>query len=147
MATELDIVLWRKYMKEDYTIGHLSMDSEFICDTIEDKVRDYNRDGDLNDLGEAKVYDETAIPFGRYRVTLEMSPKFKRKLPYLHNVKGFEGVLIHSGNTAIDSAGCIIVGRNKAPGLVIDSRKFELLIVSRIEAAVKQGKKVYITIK
>jgi hypothetical protein len=68
------------------------------------------------------VYAQTAIPAGTYRVTVEISPKFGRVLPRLHNVPHFIGILIHSGNTEKDSAGCIIVGDNTAKGKVINSR-------------------------
>lgn len=92
------------------TIGKLYLNDMFICDTLEDVCRDINRDGDLDDTGETKVYGETAIPSGIYKITLEMSPRFKKLLPLLHNVKNYIGVLIHMGNWAKDTHGCILVG-------------------------------------
>lgn len=93
------------------TIGKLSINGTYICDTLEDTCRDLNRDGDLDDKGEQKIYGETAIPSGIYPVIINMSPRFKKLLPRLQNVKGFDGVLIHSGNFAKDTHGCILVGQ------------------------------------
>ena len=67
--------LERKYFKEDYTIGNLYVDGEFFSNTLEDKNRDLNKNGRF-DNGEAKVYGQTCIPFGTYRIIVNMSPKF-----------------------------------------------------------------------
>lgn len=109
--------------REDYTIGRLYVDGEYFCDTLEDKVRDLTR--------ETKVYGKTAIPEGTYEVTLRIqSPRFSQKkqydfckgyLPRLLGVPSFEGVLIHVGNTAADTEGCILVGKNTVKGMVTDS--------------------------
>lgn len=92
------------------TIGKLYVNEVFICDTLEDVCRDTNRDGDLNDAGETKVYGETAIPHGIYKFIINISPRFKKLLPRLLNVAGYDGVLIHSGNIPADTHGCILVG-------------------------------------
>jgi len=92
------------------TIGKLYLNDVFICDTLEDVCRDNNRDGDLNDSGEVKLYGETAIPAGTYPVIINMSPRFKKLLPRLSGIEGYTGVLIHSGNFAKDTHGCILVG-------------------------------------
>lgn len=118
--------LIRKYLKDTYTIGKLYINGVYFCDTVEDKVRDYNKDGDLNDLGETKVYGETAIPYGTYEVEVTYSPKFKRDLPLIKNVPHFEGIRIHRGNYPKDSLGCVLVGENKVKGGVINSTKYEV---------------------
>ena len=92
------------------TIGKLYLNDVFICDTLEDVCRDLNKDGDLNDLGESKIYGETARPSGIYKVIINMSPRFKKLLPRLIDVPGYDGVLIHMGNFAKDTHGCILVG-------------------------------------
>ena len=69
-----------------------------------------------------KVYARTAIPCGTYKITMAHSPRFKRVLPYIHDVPHFLGILIHSGNTDADSAGCILVGKNTIKGKVTESR-------------------------
>jgi hypothetical protein len=129
---------------ESYTIGSLSIDGKKFCDTLEDKVRDLNKNG-VFDGDEKKVYAETAIPYGTYDIVVDYSPKFKRELPRLQNVKHFEGILIHRGNTAEDSAGCILVGENKVKGKVINSTPYEKELVRILKEA--QDRKEPITIK
>ena len=131
----MEIDLRRIARKPTYTIGRLSIDGRYFCDTVEDKDRDLNRNG-VFDGAEKKVYAQTAIPNGRYRVTMGVqSPKFSQRagynwskpngrygmLPRLLNVPHFDGILIHAGSSARSSAGCIIVGRNTVVGGVTDS--------------------------
>ena len=138
--------LERRYLGPQYTIGSLFINGLYFCDTIEDKVRDFNKDGDLLDLGEDKVYGETAIPYGKYDVELSMSPKFKRLLPMVLNVKHFTGIRIHRGNTAKDSHGCILPGENKVRGKVINSTPYEKEIVKLMKEATKRGEAIDIQI-
>lgn len=133
------MVLKRIYKGEDYTIGHIYIDGEYICDTIEDKDRGLTDQMSVQDIKKIKVANQTAIPTGTYKLTIDVvSPRFikklyyysfcKGKLPRLLGVKGFDGILIHKGNTQKDSAGCIIVGYNKEKGKVINSQEaFEIL--------------------
>lgn len=130
---QINLTLKRVALRDNYTIGKLYINNDYFCDTLEDKVRDKNKDGDLNDEGETKVWGETAIPYGVYTVKLSYSPKFKRILPRLFNVPHFEGILIHSGNTAKDSHGCILVGQNKVVGKVINSTATLNLLISELE--------------
>jgi hypothetical protein len=129
----MEIVLNRKWKKPNYTIGTLSIDGKYFCETLEDTDRGLK---DTMSIGEIKTIKKphiTAIPTGAYQVTLNVvSPKFgsrkfykevcNGKVPRLLNVKGFDGVLIHSGNKAEDTDGCILVGRNKVVGQVINSQ-------------------------
>lgn len=125
----MKLKLIRKFLKDTYTIGKLYIDNLYFCDIVEDKVRDYNKDGDLNDIGENKVYGETAIPYGTYKVEVTYSPKFKRDLPLIKDVPHFEGIRIHRGNYTKDSLGCLICGENKIKGGVINSTKYEESLV------------------
>lgn len=140
----MKLELERRFLGESYTIGSLSIDGKKFCDTLEDKVRDLNKNG-VFDGDEKKVYGETAIPYGTYDVVVDYSPKFKRELPRLQNVRHFEGILIHRGNTAEDSAGCILVGENKVKGKVINSTPYEKELVRILKEA--QDRKEPITIK
>lgn len=140
----MKLELKRRFLGESYTIGSLSIDGKKFCDTLEDKVRDLNKNG-VFDGDEKKVYAETAIPYGTYDIVVDYSPKFKRELPRLQNVKHFEGILIHRGNTAEDSAGCILVGENKVKGKVVNSTPYEKELVQILKEA--QDRKEPITIK
>lgn len=137
--------LKRKFFAETYTIGSLFVNGAYFCDTVEDTNRDKNHDGDLNDAGEGKIYAKTCIPFGTYEVIVNLSPKKKRMLPRLLNVPHFDGILIHAGNSADSSAGCIIVGENKVKGGVINSKVYEDKLTKLLLAT--QAKKENITIE
>lgn len=129
-----------------YTIGKMYIDGEYFCDTLEDRVRDLNKNGKF-DNGEVKVAGETAIPYGRYQVVVTMSPKFKRELPRLLNVPNFDGILIHRGNTDKDSAGCLLLGENKVKGKVINSTPYEQKLVSILKDVQNKGEEIWITIE
>lgn len=116
------VTLRRIAFKETYTIGKLYVDGNYFCDVVEDKDRGLYDSMTVDEIKKKKVYGETAIPYGTYKVSITYSPKFKKNLPLVEGVKGFEGIRIHSGNTAKDSLGCIIVGKNKKVGMVLDSR-------------------------
>lgn len=137
--------LERKYFKDTYTIGNLYIDGTFFSDTLEDKNRDLNKNGRF-DNGEKKVFGETCIPFGTYKVVVGMSPRFKRELPRLLDVPSFDGILIHRGNSAADTAGCILVGENKVVGRVINSAFYEKKLVAVIKEAISRGEEVTIEI-
>lgn len=153
----MELKLKRVALKETYTIGKLYVNGTYFCDTIEDKVRDLNKDGDLNDVREGKIPSLTAIPYGKYEITLKVqSPKYslrtnynwcKGYLPRLINVPNFEGILIHAGNTANDSAGCILVGENKIKGGVINSMFTLKKLYSELKDADNRGEKIWITIE
>ena len=118
----MNLKLVRKYRKETYTIGKLYVDGVYFCDTIEDKDRGLDDSMVLADIMVKKKYGETAIPYGTYKVEINYSPKYKRLMPQIMNVKGFGGIRIHSGNTAKDTLGCLIVGKNTKKGMVTESR-------------------------
>ena len=141
----MELRLERKWMKGSYTVGRLYVDGKPFCDTLEDRVADANRNGKF-DGTEKKVYGETAIPYGKYKVFFGWSPKFGRNLPRLLNVTAFEGILIHPGNTAKDSYGCILVGLNTEPGKLTQSRIHSDRLNALIDAAQRRGEPVTIEI-
>jgi hypothetical protein len=146
----MELILIRKYFNEDYTIGKLSADGKYLCDTLEAKVReleDINHDGDFDDSGEGKVYGKTAIPCGRYRVLFTYSLKLKRSLPILQDVYGFTGIRIHKGRLPEHTEGCIILGENKLKGQVLNSAYWETTISNLVRDSINKGDKVFITIK
>jgi len=142
----MELRLRRLYPHENYTIGKLYINGVYFCDTIEDRDRDLNKDGDLNDQDEGKIYGKTAIPCGTYDIILSMSPKFKRVLPLLLNVKHFSGIRIHRGKTAANSAGCIIPGENKIRGGVINSTEYETKLIQLMLDDIYNNKSIRIII-
>ena len=143
----MEIVLDRKYKKDTYTLGEVTIDGVFFSMSLEDKDRGLTQAMSEDEIMGKKVYGETAIPTGRYEVKLTFSNKFKRILPILLNVKGFDGIRIHRLNTAIESHGCIGLGRNSSIGTITESTRFELKIVSLLQEEEKQGNRSFITIK
>ena len=133
----MELLVQRIAKKSDYTIGRLFVDGRYFADTLEDRVREPG----------VKVPGETAIPAGRYRVIVNVSPKFGRELPRLLDVPGFEGILIHAGNSARDSAGCLLVGENREKGRVLNSRKHEVKLTAIIKEAINRGEEVWIEIE
>lgn len=115
------------------TIGRLYINEVFFCDTLEDMCRDINRDGDLNDKGEEKVFAKTAIPSGTYKVIITMSPSFKKMTPRLVDVKGFDGILIHPGNDQIDTHGCILVGLTRKIDFIGQSRDAFIKVMAELD--------------
>jgi hypothetical protein len=122
------LTLKRIILLEDRTIGELYIDGEFFCDTLEDKNRDTNKNGNF-DNEEQKIYGETCIPYGEYKVELTYSPKFKRVLPILQDVPGFSGIRIHRGNYIKDTLGCILVGERSKDNILVHSTPYEIKLV------------------
>ena len=141
----MQLRLERKWLKPTYTVGRLYIDGKLFCNTLEDKVADVNRNGRF-DGPERKVPGETAIPYGTYKVFYGYSPRFGRNLPRLLNVTAFDGILIHPGNTAADSAGCILVGLNTEVGRLTQSRHYSALLNEQIDAAQRNGESITIEI-
>lgn len=147
MKKTLELTVERAWKKPTYTIDRFYIDGAFLCNMIEDRDRGLTQSMSLAEIKSKKVYGETAIPSGRYEVKMTYSPKFKRVLPLICNVPGFDGIRIHRGNTAADSLGCLLPGENKAVGKVINSTKYEKEIVERLTTATEVGMSIFITIK
>ena len=124
--------LERRYKGSKYTIGKLFINDEYFCDTIEDIDRGLKSSMSVEYIKKKKVYAETAIPTGTYKIEMTYSNKFKRILPLLVDVKGFSGIRIHRGNTEKDSSGCIVIGENKVKGKVINSTRYEIALVNKL---------------
>lgn len=153
----MELFLERKYKKSNYTIGKLYINGKYFSNTIEDKDRGLTSNMPEQQIKGLKVYGETAIPTGTYTIDMNtISPKFKDrswakpyggKLPRLLNVKGFEGVLIHVGNTCQDSLGCILMGLNTKKGMVTNSTEYFHKLMKELLAAKLKGEEIKITIK
>lgn len=142
----MNLELKRIARRPNYTIGRLFVNGIYLCDTIEDTDRGLTKDMPLEEIQRIKVKSETAIPTGTYQVILNMSARFKRLLPLLLGVPGYEGIRIHPGNTEKDTEGCILPGLNKVKGQVVESRAQFGKVFSLINDAITAGEKVTITI-
>lgn len=141
----MELRVERLWPRENYTVGRLYVNNEFFSNTLEDKIIDKDKSG-VFDNGEKKVYGESAIPYGKYKVVYNYSPKFGRNLPRLLDVPHFEGILIHPGNTAKDSFGCILVGKNTSKGMLSESRYTSDKLNEIIDAAQKRDEEITIEI-
>ena len=154
----MELRLTRRYKGEKYTIGSLHVDGKYVCDTIEDKDRGLSSDMPSNKINRVKVWGETAIPTGRYRIDMNtVSTKFRSRawarkyngiVPRLLAVPCFSGVLLHVGNTEKDSLGCPLVGENKVQGQVINSTaNFYKLMDNYLIPARQRGESIWITVE
>lgn len=155
----MNILVNRIAKRSSYTIGKLYINGEYFCDTCEDTDRGLTQYMSLSEIKRKKIYSRTAIPTGTYDITMNVvSPRFSTrdfykkncnggKLPRLLNVPGFDGVLIHIGNTAADSNGCLLVGKNSKVGEVLNSTNTFLALYKKLNQANLKGEKITITIK
>lgn len=143
----MEWVVERKYKKEDYTIGNFFVDGKPFCDTCEDKDRGLDQSMSLSQIKKIKVYSKTAIPAGTYAVKSYFWPKYRKVYPWLQDVKGFTGILVHGGSNASHSSGCILVGENKIKGGLINSEKYVRQLTSMLQECEKRGERVTVTIR
>ncbi len=143
----MEIRVKRIARKDGYTIGKMYVDNAYFCDTLEDADRGLADTMEIDEILANKLKGITAIPTGKYEVILTFSPRFKRVLPLLLNVKGFEGIRIHPGNSTEDTEGCLLVGENKEKGKVINSRATFEKLMSVLLGCEKKKEKITITIE
>lgn len=126
--------LLREPSDQEATLGALFVEGRFFCWTLEDQVREVPG----QPVAAWKIPAITAIPFGVYQMRVTPSPRFKRNLPLVEAVPGFEGVRFHRGNTAKDTEGCIIVGATRGPAFVGQSTTMEERLVKLLGTDVHQ---------
>ena len=122
----------REVKTEVSTIGSLFINGEFFCYTLEDKDRGLKQSDSLLYINTKKIFGLTAIPLGFYKLIVNQSPKFKRMLPRILDVKGYDGVLMHRGNSAEHTLGCILIGYKKGVNSIFESTKAETDLVNRL---------------
>ena len=142
----MELKLERKYRSNNYCIDKLYINGKYFSDALEDPDRGLTDTMSLEEIKKIKIKGNTCIPYGTYNVTITYSPRFKKNLPLLNNVKGFDGIRIHSGNKPQDTEGCLLPGFNKVKGQVIDSRVTTDKLIAQIQQALNKGEKVTITI-
>lgn len=154
----MELIVNRKWKKQSYTISNLTIDGKWFCNVLEDADRGLDDSMSIAKIRELKKPSITAIPKGTYEITLDViSPKYctnsfykqvcNGKVPRLLNVKGFEGILIHAGNTDKDSAGCLLVGINLERGKVLKSQETFRKLYKMLSEAKLRGEYIQITIK
>lgn len=156
----MKITVRRIAKREKYTIGKLYINGVYFCDTIEDKDRGLKQSMSVAEIVRRKVYGETAIPSGTYRIDMSSpSPKYQQKartdayykpfcdhMPRFQDIKGYSGVLIHPGTDESSTLGCLIVGENKVVGKVINSRTVFKRLFNELFAAYTRGEEILLTI-
>lgn len=154
----MEILVYRKWKKEEYTVGRLSVDGTLFCNTMEDTDRGLDDGMEMWQIKNKKIPTRTAIPAGRYIVDMDtVSPRFSKydfykrvcdgKLPRLKNVKGFDGILIHCGVDHTNSAGCLLVGYNTTVGKLTDGKEAFKILYKEMKRAHEEGETIYITIE
>jgi hypothetical protein len=154
----MEIRVDRRYKKQSYTISNLYIDGKWFCNVLEDADRGLDSSMSVDKILDIKKPSITAIPRGTYEITLDViSPKYSKvqfykdvcngKLPRLKNVKGFDGILIHAGNTDKDSSGCLLVGQNKVKGQVINSKETFKQLYKTLQDRKSRGEKITIKIE
>ena len=153
----MDILVKRIFSNTKYTIGKLYVDGVYICDTLEDSDKGWNNHMSDAWIRNNKCYGRDCIPSGRYAIDMNtVSPRFVQKayyrklcdgkLPRPVDVPGFEGILIHTGNQASETCGCLLTGYNKEKGKVLESKKAFEKLYAILDEANKKGEEIYITI-
>ena len=135
----MNLYLFRDTFTETSTTGPLFIDDIFECYVLEDQDRKLESGG-------TKVYGKTAIPRGRYQVVLDWSPKYGRDMPHVLDVPGFEGIRIHTGNKPEDTEGCLIVGQERVPNYVRNSKLAFDALLHKMKLTWANGEEVWITI-
>lgn len=129
----MEITIIRLSKTTESTIGEMNIDGVFECFTLEDVER------------EAKQWGRTAIPKGRYELIVNFSNRFKQYMPLLLRVPNFEGVRIHSGNTAAHTEGCILVGQKRGVNVIAGSKLAYAALMKKIRV-VEKKEKIFVTI-
>lgn len=150
----IKILVKRIAKKTKYTIGKLFINGVFYANTLEDTDRGLTQNMSEDEIKSKKIYGETAVPTGTYKIDMStVSPKFrnhswakpyKGKIPRLTNVKGFDGVLIHPGNSDQDTLGCLLVGKNDVVGKVTNSVNYFHKIMTEL---IKEPNNITLTIE
>ncbi len=154
----MKIKVERRWPKVTYTIGRLYIDGIYYCNTLEDRDRGLKQTDPLLYIQQRKIAGETAIPKGTYEVAMNVtSPKYagvawyynfcRGKMPRLKAVPGFDGILIHPGNDALDTKGCILVGKNTKVGKLTDSKACFKEIYKLMKEAADSGEPISIEIE
>lgn len=149
----MEIEVIRNTFTDKSTISDVFIDGEHECFILEDKDRGLIDAWPIEQINKSKIFGITCIPYGHYKVIVTKSERFSKLrghdvyLPLLLNVKGFEGVRIHSGNRPEDTEGCLITGTDKGIDVVNNSVTAFIKLNDKINNALKSGQDVWVNIK
>ena len=135
----MNLELVRDTFGDTFTLGKLYADGVKLGETCEDKDRHLEAGGE-------KVYGQSAIPRGRYAVSVTYSNRFRRPMPIIHDVPGFSGVRIHGGNSDADTLGCPLLGGLRTARGVARCAAPNAWLISLIEAAEERGEPVWLEV-
>lgn len=139
----MEIRIDRQWKKEGYTISRVYINGEYFgCNALEDTDRGLTSLMSEKEITKRKLYGQTAIPSGTYNVIYTYSPRYKKHLPLLENVKGFTGIRVHYGNSAKDTEGCIMFGKNDKIGWISNSKLWTDRIIAKMQEAWIKKEKV-----
>lgn len=144
----MEIKVQRIEKNPECSIGKMYINNVFFSNTLEDPDRGLKDSMSEAEIKSKKIYGNTAIPSGQYIIDMNtVSTSFKDrswakpyggKLPRLQNVKGYEGVLIHVGNSSKDTLGCILVGTKNSNTTIVNSIiAFNKLMTELLKAKTK----------
>lgn len=119
--------------------GELYVDGVLLGQTLEDQDRFLEKGGE-------KIYGDTAIPRGRYRVVLSMSNRFKKIMPEVLSVPGFSGIRIHAGNDEVDTLGCPLLGHVRTATGIADCKGPNTRLIDALAAAELRGEEVWLEV-
>ena len=128
------------------TFGKLYNGNIYLCETLEDKVRNENE----------YVKGETALPYGRYRLLISYSNRFKKQMILITNVRGGAityhgqsvdsvGARIHGGNTEKDTLGCVLAGKTRTETGIKNCSAINQTLIDLVKNADQWGE-VYLNI-
>lgn len=136
----MKLTLYRDAFTDVATSGKLFIGGQMECYILEDVDRKLESGG-------TKIKGQTAIPRGTYQIIVNMSNRFKRMLPLLVNVPGFDGIRIHPGNTSADTEGCLLPGVTRNVNSVGSSRVAFNSLFDKLTKAYNAGELITIEVK
>ncbi len=119
------ITVARQWFTESSTCGQMLLDGQPFCYTLE--------------LPKKDGLPGSCVPTGTYPLAYLFSPRFGRNMPHIIDIPERSGILIHYGNTAEDTKGCILLGLTHEKDFVGDSRSAFDAFVPRFLEGLKAG--------
>lgn len=142
----MELLLIRDVRTTQSTTSKFFINNEFECFMLEDEDRGLKQDMPLSEIAKRKLYGNTCIPEGRYKVIINLSNRFKRLLPLLLDVPGYVGIRIHPGNTHLNTEGCLLPGTTRLKDKVVHSKLAFDRLFKKLHDAQLQNEEIFITI-